>query len=377
MWHYVAVSAAVLTCAFAASPACKDPDGNDVDWWAGFKVPYSAGRDTYGVAWFYADANKPDPVLATATLEKENSAIGRTAQVAIDAKKASDQTAIFYNDGQEKLPPKTEADFEHAHMKGMMAFDMNQGFWFVHSVPNFVDTSTGKFSYPSTGKKFGQSFLCMTFPATVIDEIAKQFIVNAIPVYDSSVPAAFKQKYPRLDRAAQLKTLTEKACAFTRLTSLATKAGKKFRVLAKNKLWKQDLYTQFVQNATGKDMYVETWLNNAIDYLPSCDGKQVTNIRSMKMGQYAWDSADDHSKWTISKEPATVCIGDINRQPSQRNRGGGTVCFEHQQIWQFLKNSIVTYECCPGETGKQCVASPPDSIKVGEKPPPKGPPPKG
>jgi deoxyribonuclease II len=41
-----------------------------------------------------------------------------------------------------------------------------------------------------------------------------------------------------------------------------------------------------------------------------------------------------------------VCVGDINRMQSQRNRGGGTVCFAHAGLWASLTAAIAKRDTC-------------------------------
>ena len=42
-----------------------------------------------------------------------------------------------------------------------------------------------------------------------------------------------------------------------------------------------------------------------------------------------------------------VCIGDINRMATQYKRGGGTVCFRNEFVWQAYRNLIGSFEACP------------------------------
>lgn len=111
-----------------------------------------------------------------------------------------------------------------------------------------------------------------------------------------------------------------------------------------------------------KAFYVETWLNGPRDYAPSCKAKTfVTNNRAIAPGGIPWSSANDHSKWAVSDQPATVCIGDINRQASQAKRGGGTMCIENKTIWKFFRDAVQKPECCKQLKG-DCEQTPDDSV---------------
>ncbi|KXZ46100.1 hypothetical protein GPECTOR_47g377 [Gonium pectorale] len=86
-----------------------------------------------------------------------------------------------------------------------------------------------------------------------------------------------------------------------------------------------------------------------------------------------WDSLKDHSKWGISAasllvpdgrrggggdgapggedaaavSAGTVCVGDLNRQPSQRFRGGGYVCRRDAGLWGAFRALVAELEPCP------------------------------
>ncbi|GLC67923.1 deoxyribonuclease II activity [Pleodorina starrii] len=81
-----------------------------------------------------------------------------------------------------------------------------------------------------------------------------------------------------------------------------------------------------------------------------------------------WDSLQDHSKWGISTaglmdvsyvgyDPSYeervgthVCLGDLNRQPSQRFRGGGYVCSADPWVWAAFRRLVAELEPCPAHT---------------------------
>lgn len=68
-------------------------------------------------------------------------------------------------------------------------------------------------------------------------------------------------------------------------------------------------------------------------------------------------STKDHSKWAVSgnSNRPWICIGDINRQFSQFNRGGGIVCFSNKKISSLYRNAIDDVECCDSEF--QCISN--------------------
>ena len=123
---------------------------------------------------------------------------------------------ILYND----QPPNQPVKDDNGHSKGVLLANDVEGFWLIHSVPNFppkvfsksVDKEfkinnsfsekygSGKYSYPSTGKEFGQSFMCIS--TKMLDVIGRQFQYNEIIVYEKNLPDKFKQIHKTLFDAA-------------------------------------------------------------------------------------------------------------------------------------------------------------------------------
>lgn len=77
-----------------------------------------------------------------------------------------------------------------------------------------------------------------------------------------------------------------------------------------------------------------------------------------------------------STNPNVICVGGINRMSSQQKRGGGTVCFVHDQLHTYLRSVVATTQDCdvlpPGTPLKSLGAA--RSILVGativDQPPP-------
>lgn len=209
--------------------------------------------------------------------------------------------------------------------------------------------------------KFGQAFFCATFLSDQLTEISKQIFVSQFGIYQKNLPAQMAQKYPRLYHVIKMDgTVQEDQCPYSRNAALKTKGGQWLMNYEKNKLSQSDLYANQVAEDLKKSLFVETWLNgDNPDWKNKCGDIFVKNIRAIHhtRDDVAWESKDDHSKWAISEQPGTVCIGDINRQKSQSGRGGGTLCIDNPKIWQFFRDSIQAVECgCPNE--QNCQKSP-------------------
>lgn len=97
--------------------------------------------------------------------------------------------SVLYNDE----PPNDKVDMYCGHTKGVMASDVNSGFWLVHSVPHFPPAlSPGQYGYPTTGHTYGQSLLCVTMAADQVNKAAKQLLYNEPHIYSHSIPESLR-----------------------------------------------------------------------------------------------------------------------------------------------------------------------------------------
>lgn len=76
---------------------------------------------------------------------------------------------LLYNDD----PPRLKSNSYKGHAKGVVLFDSKSGFWLIHSVPNFPPKKY--YEYPSSGIRYGQSFLCVSFQTTELGKIGKYY----------------------------------------------------------------------------------------------------------------------------------------------------------------------------------------------------------
>lgn len=56
-------------------------------------------------------------------------------------------------------------------MKGVLLFDDFEGVWLIHSIPFFPLIQTNKYIYPESGKRNGQTVLCITFKTANLNDI--------------------------------------------------------------------------------------------------------------------------------------------------------------------------------------------------------------
>jgi deoxyribonuclease II len=341
-----------------------DENGNPVDWWFMYKVSgeskTSDGRKVLGTEYIYFDANTPGDgkaILSPNQVDKGGALPNTLAQIY----KAANQNMgwFFYND---ENPITGQVNGSRGHTKGVLAFDLesNSAFWLVHSTPKFSPQSI--YSYPETGMKMAQTLLCITLEnADVAQSIAKQMFVAQQPnVYlASEIPSDLKNEPndPRVkliqNQAAAGNTPVHVVIPFN------SKDGTKFMCIAKNKTWGLDFYNDLVGPTLNENLDVETWEHDPTP--PLADSDKVHNVVSMKsvnlnpLGiDIAWSEEDDHAKLAISDKTERVhyvCVGDINFTIAQRKRGGGTVAFQSDALWNSLSAILESVSVPPKKSG--------------------------
>lgn len=336
--------------------------GKHVDWWFIYKVPHLTGKNgdsATGLEYLYFDAGSTKPVLSKNRLLDGNGALDLTLDKALNHPDAS-VGYILYNDEI----PDTTAEKEglansekYGHTKGVIAFDVESktAFWLVHSWPKFPDIRA-RAAKPSV--EYGQTFLCLAISLETAEKIAQEMLLFQYPqVYDPKIPKAVADKgdslyllsQPLVDRGKEKVTGEQ----YLRIDDqrLKTLGGMPFRVIAKHRTWGKDFWNQLVGPELGENLDVESWIRGKIPPIEDSDGIHKTfDIKFVTLApfaNYTWPEQSDHAKWAVtednpkdrSKNHKWVCVGDINRMVSQRKRGGGTVAFQNDDLWQVLKDS--------------------------------------
>ena len=340
-----------------------DENGNPVDWWFMYKVSgeskTSDGRKVLGTEYIYFDANAPANGKATFSPNRvdTNGALPNTlAQIYKSTN--TDLGWFFYND---ENPITGKVNGSRGHTKGVLAFDLASGsaFWLIHSTPKF--SPQGIYSYPKTGIKMAQTLLCITLEnADVAQSIAKQMFVAQQPsVYQASeIPVDLKNE----PNDPRVKLIQNQAAAGNTpvhvVVPFNSKGGTKFMSIAKNKTWKLDFYNDLVGPTLNENLDVETWEHDPTP--PPEDSDKTHDVVAMNevnlnpLGiDISWSEEDDHAKLAISDKKEDVhyvCVGDINFTIAQRKRGGGTVAFQNDALWNSLSAILESVSVPPKKT---------------------------
>ena len=136
----------------------------------------------------------------------------------------------------------------------MLLTDDQQGFWLVHSKPNWPGArGTGAIPFPDT--QYSQSLLCITLKPNVFNAIAAANMVNYPYIYDSFISANLAATIPNF-----AEWITGGKSSLTNVTNdFESAGGVSYTQFAKSKAWGMDLYEDFVAPVLNRSLNVETW----------------------------------------------------------------------------------------------------------------------
>ncbi|XP_058448460.1 plancitoxin-1 [Malaya genurostris] len=328
---------------------CRDEHDNLVDWYYLYKLPheeFDSHTNTSGFRYAFMTPNGSSMWrLSERSINDTESIPGRTLGPVLK-EGVKNLLVLLYNDE----PPQNNTDGLRGHTKGVVATDGSSGFWLVHSVPKYPPPLGQSYQYPSTGKMYGQSFLCMSVAADQMELIGLQLLLNEPHVYSFHIPDVLRDRFPRLVKVTKMQT--DENPAHWNSLDLKSVGGTIFHSFAKNRLFQKELYADLIAPTLQVGLKVETWQHGAGNLPSDCLHWPVFNIKEVKITKdYQFASLKDHSKWAVSSESDKdyICVGDINRQEHQKARGGGSVCSQLTSIVAVYRRTISSVEGCPKE----------------------------
>jgi deoxyribonuclease-2 len=109
-------------------------------------------------------------------------------------------THAMYNDDP---PNASTASSGYAHAKGFLAANQTNGFWVVHSVPNWPYSLTvGYLPFPTVSQgKFAQSFICLSMNASTTNLVGISLLKMRPKYYSQSVPPSLLPLFPDINAA--------------------------------------------------------------------------------------------------------------------------------------------------------------------------------
>jgi deoxyribonuclease-2 len=334
--------------------SAQDDDGNPVDWWFLYKLPEDAlpspgaptgTAKTTGYEYLYYEPGMDAPARSKHTLQDVGGALHQTLAGIFGSTVGGPPAAdvpfttgwILYND---EIPGASTNDEQRGHTKGVLAFDPadNSGLWLLHSTPRFPHPRDVRF--PDDEKIYGQTMVCLTLPGVdTVEQIAAQMLDEQEPqTYGCFVPDGIGPTSPLRELAGMPRTPDSSQPSDI---AFGSHGGSSFSCIAKSRAWNDDFWNDLVGPTLKVDIDVETWRRGALAATEDSDhvhhSTDVLAIDLTTLGiPYGWSYTRDHAKWAISTSPPWVCVGDINRQVSQRKRGGGTLCLQDAALWKAL-----------------------------------------
>ena len=270
---------------------------------------------TEGTGYLYYDSKQYGSFTASdKSISSSTSAVGYTLSQIYDS--TANVGYAFYNNET----PNGHKYGSDAHSKGVVGYDSESGFWFVHSVPEFPPKKKESYKYPNSGVIYGQSMLCMSLPLSEINTAGRQFQTVGPKLYDFYMPDSLRDILPDLYDVTVNHKRTYNPTS--RIATLTSKGGIEFTSFAKSKNFDKDLYAGLVSPSLRKSLLVETWIRTE-KISKCCEPEElhcpydVYNVNWVKFNEeVSYHETKDHSKWAVALDKSTLCIGDINRMVS-------------------------------------------------------------
>lgn len=340
----------------------------DLDWFTLYKLPKdSAGLSSLylrnGTAYMFMTNENQKWTLSDLSINDTLSMAGRTIDQYYQAKKKGNRSKVgflLYNDQVENKSSSTS----RGHSKAVLLFDSQSVVWVTHSFPKYPSANQTSHNINPSQCKYGQSIICATFGIEQFKEILTQVSYVYPNVYDSFIPSFIKEEtdeYKLLSKFIEGKRAHAKNDT-SRISYIKTAGGERMLSISKSSYYKYDFYYYLVAPSLNSDVYVETWKNGVSGVsssrcLPETNKKvyniECVNAASVGDATYTFDSTKDHSKWAVagSGQSLSACIGDINRQPSQEDRGGGAMCFaSNKKVWSEYFKMVSCVEACKAKS---------------------------
>jgi deoxyribonuclease-2 len=318
-----------------------DENGKSVDWWFIYKVPkltQDAKSDSAtGYEYVYFDQHAKKVSKSPNLLNHGKGALNLTLN-SLFTKPANSTGWILYND-EMPAAAKGKDSGTCGHTKGVIGFDTasETAFWLLHSWPKYAAPGAAAMPTP----QYGQTFLCLSLDLATANQLATQ-------MENHQQPQCFLPRAATLTKSESLYALTQplkpNPPGDADVIQCKTKAGMPFKVLAKNREWGKDFWNDWVGPQLKADLDVETWIRGKVPPVVDSDGIHKTfDVKFINLGplgaHWAWPESHDHAKWGITTSDGWICVGDINRMVSQEKRGGGTIAFQNQTLWQALSRT--------------------------------------
>lgn len=337
MNHYI-ILLFFLAIPSAFPLSCKPSPTTSTPYYVGVNFP-STSRDGSSFASFLESSTSF--TLNSNDLDTKNSFLHST----LDQLNSPSIQYMAWNDDE---PLTTDSANSKAHAKGVIAINTKDktGFYFGHSMPNFPEIVKGQIdaTIPDSANIYGQTFFCISLDKSSIESIAGNIKQSRPNIYFSNVDSP---DFPNLVHLADVPKLLKISADWNSLNIIPVGSKDKITVFSKTNR-KISMFEDVLVPQLHCSLQAETWGRPYQDSL--CDvqkGLNSKNIVDISFNEkISWNNKQDHSKWAICEQKQIVCVGDLNRMDSQKNRGGSFFCFENQNLWKAFNKVIKTVEAC-------------------------------
>ena len=237
----------------------------------------------------------------------------------------------------------------------------------IHSVPQFPNVSKTFYTYPNYGgpKKYGQNFFCLTLNnINQINTISKQLRYDIPWIWGSNVNLTYINTISKLDN---LYSLLESQ--WLNGTSIVDISGgvninsnenendnDNFVHLTRSPSENLDIFEDIISDyyhLSFKWQTYHVWPSREESYCIPEYTYNEENILEMEFGNGdLLNYTLDHSKYGVSiryntlSDDTIVCVGDMDRVTTENTIGGGFLCFENENMYNVLVNTIAKVEEC-------------------------------
>ncbi|XP_021052260.1 deoxyribonuclease-2-beta [Mus pahari] len=328
--------------------SCRNEDGEAVDWFIFYKLPKrtSEASEETGLQYLYLDSTRQTWNKSHNLINSSTSALGRTLQQLYAAHDSKNDTAyLIYNDG---VPGSVNYNRQYGHTKGLLVWTRMQGFWLIHSVPKFPPVPERGYDYPTSGRRYGQTGICITFRYSQFEAIDSQVFIVKPNIYSCFIPSTFHWELIHMPQMCA--NFSSSKIPAQHLTVLQSARGLNFVHFAKSSFYTDDIITAWIAQRLKTHLLAQTWQKKNQELPSNCSlPYHVYNIKAIGETQSYFSSRQDHSKWCVSIKGSAnrwTCIGDLNRSPHQALRGGGFICTKNRYIYQAFHKLVLHYGRC-------------------------------
>ncbi|CAH1175643.1 unnamed protein product [Phaedon cochleariae] len=324
---------------------CLNENGSPVDWAYVYKLPRSEKSDNElikkGVAYIYMTSDKIRWTLSKFGIDDDASILSK--HIKIHLEKKDDLTHLVYND----VLPNGEENKTAGHTKGLILADSDGGLWATGTIPGYPGPDM---TYPEIGKIKGEFFSCVSMDLKNLDNAGPALRCREAQIYDSHIATGMEASLPML--SSVIKGEPSKANATkVKVDFLSSRDGMRVGILSKSSELNGDIYKKVIGTLVLEDLYVRSAISKE-DGLPSdCKAPRVLNIESIfiKAAGMTIPNEEDNAKWAMGNSfiGSWICIGDMDRNESEKHRGGGAFCMLSKTVVKQFNKMIRSVEECP------------------------------